>query len=1336
MSQNYRPPDSDHRPDPDAYSSDRRHAAQDQHGYRPPQASLSPSFPPSSSSRGSAHWDGALSILSSCGLEPGDLSLLAELPEDVLTVESLPHVLNQLKGKRASVKPFPTNAPSSSSSRPPSSSSSSSRPPSSSSRDWDQRRSPPIRYPLAPPPSQKVQDHWGNPRSSSSLRAAPPSFSSSPSSCVVDLPPPRPGQTGRAAPPSFSSSPSSCVVDLPPPRPGQTGRASRDRPSVRSAAPNNWTCPSRVSESGSGYRSAPPPEAQGRRPPEGEGSSIVSLPTTTEALDFHGKLPAAFPYSCSLCDITVLSERVWTKHVHGSGHADGQLVLLQRCPRWDCRLETLSRADNQSEKSKDEDTPTRPPQSANESQKSQGNLQGTKKTSDKSKVVCVKFPAQSVDETYLRNLTQPFGEIVKILMFPSLAFVELGSVDQAKDLVKFHINCPPTVNGEQVELSISSTFSFQQSSRVVSFTPAPSGEEGRSDLISIVKRFGLPLYTLFLPSVAFVEMKNVPDAQKLVDYYSAKTLRINSDRVQVSLSGEYRSLMRVASATRYEEETPSTKRGRSQSRAQEEESGNQSKRPRSRERSRDESRDESRAKSSRSRDESNRGKKSRSRSRSRDKSTEKRSRSREKTSSRSSGQNESRKKTEEPEESEKLDSDSKPEPAEPRASEEEEEEEESSAEDSDIEGMQVIGEDVENEDVETAEEEEEEEEEEEDEHPAERTDSTQEEKENVVKEEEEEEVKVKEEEEEEVKVKEEEEEEVKVEEEEEEEVKVKEEDFTREREESADDEEGPDFPVDLENCITLDELEEEEESADSETAAEPKSSTTRVVFFTKLPPRFYSDAEFVQLVKGVGTPVRYFLIRRQQQGFIEMASSAEALNAARALNRQTFLGSELFVNISHKYTRLVNGYDVQSESDTEKIESRSSRRRDRLSKSRTSDREEACRRESGSRKTPEEESGPRKTPERESGSRKTPERESGSGRGSETESASKKTPEPESGPRKTPERESGSRKTPERESVSRRGSEAESTSKKTPEEESGPRKTPEAESGSRKTPEAESVSRRGSEAESTSKKTPEEESGPRKTPEAESGSRKTPEAESASRKTPEEESGPRKTPERESGSGRGSETESASRKTPEPESGPRKTPEAESASRKTQEEESGSRKTPEAESGFRKTPERESGSRRGSEAESASRKTPERELLPKGGQEEQKLKGNVSDNESLKSQNEREATEKDAPEKEPVMNPGSTPEPETSPDQPHTEQKPVDSDHAVNLEQTPEGGVAEPEKPTKPVGTEFVRPVVGYSCQLCQVIYADEDEAKLQHCSSLTHYRKYQETTGIDPWTS
>lgn len=42
------------------------------------------------------------------------------------------------------------------------------------------------------------------------------------------------------------------------------------------------------------------------------------------------------------------------------------------------------------------------------------------------------------------------------------AFVELGSVDQAKDLVKLYENQPVTVNGQQVEFKMSHTFSFLQ----------------------------------------------------------------------------------------------------------------------------------------------------------------------------------------------------------------------------------------------------------------------------------------------------------------------------------------------------------------------------------------------------------------------------------------------------------------------------------------------------------------------------------------------------------------------------------------------------------------------------------------------------------------------------------------------------------------------------------------------------------------------------------------------------------------------------------------------------------------------------------------------------------
>uniref|UniRef100_A0A3Q1IX49 RRM domain-containing protein n=1 Tax=Anabas testudineus TaxID=64144 RepID=A0A3Q1IX49_ANATE len=657
MSHNYpyrRPTsDIDLRPEAGHYSSgDRRHMSPNPDFYRPPQESSS--YPSSSSSRGStsAQWaqDGALSILSSCGLEPSDLALLAELPEDVLTVESLPYVLKQIKGKRGTVTSFPPCTQSLSSS-----STSYSRPPASSSGDWDQPRSQSNQCPLgraAPGSLASEQDRWRNPRTSSSVRSDPTSLSASSSSSryIVDFHhtsgPSEYGKTSRSAGPL----------------------SSKEHPSFSSAGQGTRSRSAGFSEPRSAdYRSTHPPEVYhskargGRRESQtsstrssSRNTAATSMPSEKKALDFHGTCPTVFPYSCSLCDITVLSEKVWIKHINGTQHAEGQLSLLQQFPEWDCRVESLSSAKKQMEKGKAEEKPSHPTQTSSRNHKPMSNNKSEKKVPEKSKVVCVKFPPQSVDEVYLRKLTEPFGKIIKILMFPSLAFVELGSADQAKDLVKFHINYPPTVNGEQIEFSFSNTFNFLQSSQVVSFTPVPAGDDGQSDLISIVRRFGPPLYTLFLPSVAFVEMKSAADAQKLVDYYSSNTLRINNYCIKVSFSGEYKTLTRVPSAQRYEEEKVSTKRTKSSSREKEDEkteskrrrSSSSSIKDREQERTtRSRSRDKSKEKSSRerktrsrsrgkSKERSSREKKTRSRSR--DKSKEKSSREK-KTRSRSRG---------------------------------------------------------------------------------------------------------------------------------------------------------------------------------------------------------------------------------------------------------------------------------------------------------------------------------------------------------------------------------------------------------------------------------------------------------------------------------------------------------------------------------------------------------------------------------------------------------------------------------------------------------------------------------------------------------------------------
>ncbi|XP_041845434.1 matrin 3-like 1.1 isoform X2 [Melanotaenia boesemani] len=1075
--------DSNFRPNPPSYSS-----AADSSFYKEPQESFSSSYLSSSSSSSSFSAsrssvrlqpaqnsrDSVRGILSSCGLQPKDLALLAKMPEDALTIESLPHILQQIKDERGIGTPFPPTSSSSSYS----SSSAHQTSTSFSSRDWDQLSNHPAQYhrQSTTTSSEPLLDRWGNPMTIGSVRSTPSSSSSSSRHLVDYDHRPRPPDYGKTGPVP-SCSPAGPATRAPAPHISDSGRTDYRTPP---ALNKNWSSPW---------------EALGESGPSASSSyssrASDSAPSRKQALDFHGMSPQVFPYSCSLCDITVLSERVWIQHINGTIHADGQLVLLQQFPNWDCRMDTDSRNDNQSDRQKKTDRPAPPAPKARTSEKrALPPNKKAQKTSEKGKVVCAKFPAQSVDEVFLRKLVEPFGKLIKILMFPSLAFVELGSADQANDLVKFHSNYPPTVKGEKIEFSISNAFNFLQSSQVLSFTPAPTGQDGRSDLMSIIKRFGMPVYTLFLPSKAFVEMRSTADAQKLVDYYSSNTLRINKDRVTVAFSAEYKTLAQVPSSKKYEEEPVSTQRTSSRdhktrTRSRSRDKSKREKRSRSRDKSREkkETRRKTRAKS-RSRERLDGAQKSRTRSRSRDiSSREKSTRTRDKSSNSSSKQNRSAEKLEDPKKpAAKTSTADEPHRGDREAEAADEDrrkdDDDLSAEESDIEGMEVIAEDGEN----IVDEEEEEEaagevnlsREEEDEQKNVKTDDQ--EKPRMEKEEEMERTQ------------------------EDEEMKT-----TKQNEESEENEEEPGFPLDLENCITLDEVETDDQDDDD---ADEESESSRVLYFSAMPLRF-TDAEFLKLMKGFGTVVRYLLIRNRRQCFVEMSSQSEAMKAARQLDSKSVSigGCRLHGTLSRKYNRLINGWDVRQDK-KKRSEQRGSKRSSRTS---TSDTEETSRRSKG----------------RKEASRMNQEKSD-----------------------KSPEMDTSSKKTEETDVTNN--------------------------SETRKHPDRKTT------------RSPEKRKG---------GSDNTPVPQKSRRTEPEE------------------------KKTEDPK---------------------------------------------------------------------------PSD------------SEKDS----------------TSPDPPQQ----------VERQTEPAEDVAEPKLPAEPVGAEFVRPVVGYFCNLCQLIFCDEDEAKVGHCSTLEHYRKYQEKTGNNPW--
>ncbi|XP_072771050.1 matrin-3-like [Nerophis lumbriciformis] len=305
-------------------------------------------------------------ILNSCGLEATDLSLLAQFPEDALTVESLPHILDKIKSNR---RMPPLN--------------SLSHLPGSAMQATNQRDG---------------QEHWGNPRGYGLVSQNPPTRRdhlqhSFPSAYDVDERVPFSGHDAQLARPA-KIIPSLFSV------PGPANRLLAQPMERQRRTGTGWEQGCSDASSSKIYRKP----------------ISAALPCKKVAQDFHGTTPPMYPYSCSLCNVTVLSEKFWTKHINSSNHAERQHLLLQSFPSWDCRMEPVTRAGRQEKKRKD-------------SSNSHPAKHVEKKAAKRSNVVCVKFASHTVDELYLRKLVEPFGKTTKILVFASLIFRPVVSAE-------------------------------------------------------------------------------------------------------------------------------------------------------------------------------------------------------------------------------------------------------------------------------------------------------------------------------------------------------------------------------------------------------------------------------------------------------------------------------------------------------------------------------------------------------------------------------------------------------------------------------------------------------------------------------------------------------------------------------------------------------------------------------------------------------------------------------------------------------------------------------------------------------------------------------------------
>ncbi|XP_049575180.1 uncharacterized protein [Syngnathus scovelli] len=859
-------PDTDFRPSPgpDGLSERHRRSSPDRRGYYGSESGSSTSAPalPLSS------MDSALSVLSSCGLEPADLALLAEIPEDKLTVESLPHIVRQIKSNREAPDPPPV---------------SSFDLPSLPVERWHQYSGRVVEYPLdhikptglPAEPLREWRDCWQNPRSEPTpSQTQRPARSEPPSQSPRYFAEAGPGKAAAATIPSLFS------------------LAHRPSPADRSVAPPDERRWETGSERGH-------PDASASQPPS------AAAPSKQEVQDFYSVEPQTYPTSCSLCNACVISLEDWRKHINSSRHADGQLGLLHRFPTWDCRKETPNRAERQSQvglgarRRKDPET--------------------FWATNDGSRWQAGKSPEKK-------------------------PVAESKSAEQARESVAIHKRRPPYVDEQRVEFSISNVFNIVKSSCVVSFTPPPQSNEDWSDLLRVVRRFGPIVYTLFGRSKACVEMKNLEDAEKLVNYYSSKHLRIKDNVLRVTFAVETSSLRTSAFAQRYQDE--STERSRDEGRTLDESKKSRADHTarfrkaretdrKARSRSKSKSRDRKARSTSRERKTG-----SKDRSKSRDRKIRSRSRDR-KARSKSSSSSAKMPEAQKPEMSGKKKNNnnkrriltgpfipnklsvslnhrlssstaSSGASASLKLSEADAVDRvlsnmdaDSVEDDSDIEGMAVVGEDLEDDRLETA-----------DEghqkgedcktHGANKTENT------------------------------------------------------------------SDEEVDLEDYIMLDEVGQEQSSKVVEPSRDCAAGegghgpqVSRVVYFKDLPLSYCNAADFVKLAKGLGRPVCYYLLRGLRKGFLELSCSSEAIRVVNELNVY-FKDTPTVVLISNKYRRLRNGTAVHWDQRETGERTGASDRRDksksrdkegrRASSASDQEKEKPAREKDFTRKTPDKES--------------------------------------------------------------------------------------------------------------------------------------------------------------------------------------------------------------------------------------------------------------------------------------------------------------------------------------------------------------------------------------------
>ncbi|XP_071362759.1 matrin 3-like 1.2 [Trachinotus anak] len=459
---------------------------------------------------GGSNLGSTMKLFASLGLSPSDLDALAKIPEEDISVETLPHILMQLKNHKGDAGD-----------RRAASSMSSDAAYRGGRDSWDDM-------------------HVGRMDSPSmgqgSARAQPSTDFGYSSRQDVS--------SSRGYGLNYSSS--------------SGGGGSRERPYSELSHHDSY------GGLGMGPPSSDPVFMQRR----------MGSPSNGKVQDFLGVMPPMFPHVCSLCDFDVHSTMEWNQHTNGLRHAENRRLLLDMYPEWDPGMASgrgggVLETPNLSAGLLGP-APMSSAQTAGGMSSSWGGgggpgLSGNNHLGQnklRSRVVVVKYDRKPLSNKTLFAFTEPFGCLREHLVLKNKAFLEMNSHEEAQDMVNYYEQHPAALYGKPITFYLSKRLMVIEKderasdrsrdrpvrevkghgSQVVFFSNLPREEEKKKELLTIAGRFGVVEKHLFLTDQAFVQLGTPEDAEMLVKYYSVNPLTIKGRPIRLNICTKYKTL--------------------------------------------------------------------------------------------------------------------------------------------------------------------------------------------------------------------------------------------------------------------------------------------------------------------------------------------------------------------------------------------------------------------------------------------------------------------------------------------------------------------------------------------------------------------------------------------------------------------------------------------------------------------------------------------------------------------------------------------------------------------------------------------------------------------------